>query len=154
MPKVLFVCTANRYRSPIAAACFGKELAIRKPEGDWDVSSAGTWAEEGMPAAGGAILFAQGLGMNIMGHRSSMIDARLAGEANVIIVMEQGHKEALRSEFPSEAGKVYLLSEVATGASFDVPDPVGPEGGEGVENEIEGMIHAGFERICELAGEA
>ena len=112
MPVVLFICTANRFRSPIAEACFRQELVTRQLDAGCQVSSAGTWTTDGMPATQSAISGARYLGLNIAGHRSRIVNAELMGEADLIIVMEQGQKEALQAEFPRNAHKVHLLSEV------------------------------------------
>jgi protein-tyrosine phosphatase len=151
MTTILFVCTANRYRSPLAAACFRKELSTRKPGEKWHILSAGTWADDGMPAASGAIAAARRLGLNIADHRSRNIDAPLIESSDLIIAMEQGQVEALRSEFPSSAPKLHLLSEVASGLKFDIPDPAWPAEGGGVDTELSEMVHTGFDRICALA---
>ncbi len=152
MTTILFVCTANRYRSPLAAAFFRKELALRHPAGQWSVLSAGTWADEGMPAASGAMAAAARVGLNLADHRARSIDASLASAADLILVMEQGQKEAIQSEFPGAAAKVRLVSEAATGIAFDIPDPATAEEGANVEAELADMIHTGFDRICALAG--
>ena len=62
----------------------------------------------------------------------------------------RSQKEALRAEFPASAGKVYLLSEAATGSVYDVRDPAGMFINEGVPEEIGALVHEGFERICAL----
>ncbi len=150
MPTVVFICTANRYRSPLAAACFRKELQSHNMQGDWHTLSAGTWAIDGMPAASEAICQAAHMGLDIAGHTSRTITPELMKVADAIIVMEQGHKEALQTEFPASANKVYLLSEAATDAQYDIPDPAGMATDEGVPDEIRELIHEGFERICAL----
>lgn len=152
MTTILFVCTANRYRSPLAAAIFQQELRLRRPGEHWTVVSAGTWADNGSPAAAGALVGGQSMGLNLGAHRSRSIDAELVRAADLILVMEQGQKEAIRSEFPESAGKMQLISEATTGVAYDVPDPVGPADGTNVAAELSEMIHAGFERICALVG--
>ena len=151
MPAILFVCTANRFRSPLAAACFQKELAVRKPDGDWQVSSAGTWTMDGQPAALEAMKGARQLGLDIRDHKSRIITAETIKNADVILVMEQGQKEALCSEFPDSAFKVHLLSEAASGVAYDVPDPVSSAAAGEIPGEVDELIHAGFDRICALA---
>lgn len=151
MPHILFVCTANRFRSPIAAACFRRELAIRKHGADWRVSSAGTWTTEEWPAAPEAIAGAKRLGLDISGHASRVINAGLVQDADLIVVMEHGHKEALQSEFPESACKVYLLTEIATGTAYDVPDPASSTASGEIHEEIDELIRNGFEHICALA---
>lgn len=151
MPKIVFVCTANRYRSPIAQACFRREASVHNQADQWHVLSAGTWAVDGMPAASEAIRQASRMGLDISGHRSQVIRPELIRAADLIIVMEHGHKEALQIEFPDSADKVHLLSEAATGDSYDVPDPAASASDEGVPQEISELVHQGFDRMCALA---
>ena len=54
---------------------------------------------------------ARRLGLDIAGHASRLINAGLVRDADLIVVMEQGQKEALQAEFPENAHKVHLLSE-------------------------------------------
>jgi protein-tyrosine phosphatase len=151
MPSILFVCTANRLRSPLAAACFEKELAARGMTAGWKVSSAGTWTMDGLPAAEQAILGARQLGVEVGRHASRAINAKIMNEADLVIVMEHGHMEALRTEFPASASKVYLLSEMAAGVAYDVPDPASSSAANEVYAEIDELVHSGFERMCSLA---
>ena len=66
--------------------------------------------------------------------------------------MEQGHKEALRSEFPAIRGKVYLLSEVVEGVAYDIPDPANPHvDARQVACSLEQMIERGISKIIALA---
>lgn len=151
MATFLFVCTANRFRSPIAAACFEKELSSRKADGRFQVGSAGTWTTDGLLATPEAISHAARLDLDLNNHVSRSITAELMATSDVIIVMEQGQLEALRSEFPRDAHKVHLLAEAATGVAYDIPDPIASGTGSEVAGEIDGLIHSGFERICALS---
>ena len=154
MPSILFVCTANRFRSPIAAACFKKELVVRHTEGGWKVMSAGTWTTDGLPATPGAISGARRIGLDISRHASRVITGQLMQEADLIIVMEEGQREALRSEFRQSAQKIHLLSEATSGSSYDIPDPAASMAGAEVPGEIDELIHSGFEKICALVGKS
>ena len=151
MNFVLFVCTANRYRSPLAAACFKAELMKRGQDKNWIVSSAGTWAMDGYPPMPAAILEAIQLGLDIREHQSREITANMLQESDLVVVMEQGHKEALQVEFKAYRQKVVLFSEVAEGSSYDIADPVtDPETTE-VGPQISRLIQTGFETICARA---
>ena len=151
MISILFVCTANRYRSPIAAACFKTELMKRGEDKHWIVSSAGTWAMDGYPPMPAAILEARQLGLDIQEHRSRGITADMLQESDLVVVMEQGHKESLQVEFRAYREKVVLLSEIAEGSSYDIADPVtDPETLE-VGPQICRLVEAGFEKICAQA---
>lgn len=151
MNTILFVCTANRYRSPIAAACFKAELIKREQDKNWNVQSAGTWAMDGYPPMPAAILEARQLGLDIQEHQSRGITADMLQESALVVVMEQGHKEALQVEFRAYREKVVLLSEVAEGSSYDIADPVTDPSSVDVGSQICRLIQAGFEKICARA---
>ena len=150
MPTILFVCTANRFRSPIAAARFQKELAHHNLQEKWQIVSAGTWTTDGLPATSAAIMSAKRRGLNINDHRSRGITGQLMHAADLIIVMEEGQKEALEIEFPECANKVHLLSEGAIGISYDIPDPALSSAADEIYAEIDELIHKGFDRLCAL----
>lgn len=151
MNSILFICTANRYRSPIAAACFQAELMKRGQEMSWSVGSAGTWAIDGYPAMPDAVLEARQLGLDIREHRSRLITADMLQESDLVVVMERGHKEALQVEFKAYRHKVVLLSEITEGNSYDIADPVMDSRNADVGPQICGLIQAGFEKICARA---
>lgn len=151
MPSVLFVCTANRFRSPFAAASFRRELASRKMGSGWRVSSAGTWTTNGLPATDSAVLAARRLGLDLAGHLSRPVNASILQASDLIIVMERGQREALCSEFPGCGHKVYLLSWAADGVDYSIPDtPTSLHAGD-VLRDIDQLICRGFDRICALA---
>lgn len=128
MPSVLFVCTANQVRSPIAAACFLKALETERAAESWIIESAGTWTKNGLPAAKITLQAARQLKIHgLHGHRTRQINQDLLSKFDLIIVMEKGHKEAISIEFPSVRKQLYLLSEVVDDAVYDIPDPQGQE---------------------------
>ena len=122
MPSVLFVCTANQIRSPIAAALFRDILNKTGQAQDWRVESAGTWTQTGLPASRVAQRVMRELNIDLSQHRTCCVTRDLLAAFDLILVMEHGHKEALRAEFPAIADRVYLLSEMAS-ETGDVPDP-------------------------------
>ena len=127
MPSVLFVCTANQFRSPLAAACFLKQIERETLAKEWRVESGGTWAVSGLGAPGMARGAAASLGLGgLGGHRTRQIDQELLGQFDLVLVMETGHKEAICAEFPSVCRRVYLLSEIVDGLPYDIPDPAIP----------------------------
>jgi protein-tyrosine phosphatase len=153
MPSILFVCLANRFRSPLSEAIYRQCLEEAGEPGNWLISSAGTWTENGLPADFRAIQDAHEIGLDIKGHRSRQVDAKILSENDLILVMEAGQKEALRIEFPAESGKIYLLSEAANGLPYDIPDPFGPAGEphREVASELHTLIRRGFSKIHSLA---
>ena len=151
MPSILFICTANRYRSPIAEACFIAEMNKNQEKNQaWDISSAGTWTENGLPAIQDAIQKAQLLGLDIQEHRSRIVTAELLKNTDMVIVMEQGQKEALQNEFLQDAEKIFLLSEVTVGLAYDIPDPVIKKDVGDIPKEICDLIHRYYAKIVEI----
>lgn len=151
MAQILVVCTANICRSPVATALL-KDRLDRRGLTDWEVSSAGTWAVVERGASRHSIEVMQQHGFDITGHRARMVDAAMVAEADLVLCMEVGHAEALRVEFPDEAHKVFLLSEMID-QQFNVSDPYG---GPYVEYTLmyaglEELIDNGLDRIIELA---
>ena len=152
MPVIFFVCTANIIRSPIASAIFARKLAEKGLTSDWQVASAGTWARDGYPAARTSQDLLAPMGIDLSRHRSRMLQESLIKNANLILVMEKGHKEALNIEFPAYKKRIFLLSEMI-GIEADVHDPVGgtvDDFRDTIQN-IQELIDQGFDRIVQLA---
>ncbi len=123
LPVILFVCTANQFRSPIAAACFSRKLTAMGTEGDWTVISAGTWASAGLPAHPKAVEAAEKIGLDLKSHQTREVTTALLRVADVIVVMQANHKEALEAEFPFVRGRIFLLGSLANIPGDEIPDP-------------------------------
>ncbi|NJN81991.1 MAG: low molecular weight protein arginine phosphatase [Caldilineaceae bacterium] len=152
MPSVLFVCTANQCRSPMAEALFRDYLASRKQLEGWTIGSAGTWGVEDVPATRHVQTVMANRGIDVSAHRSRLVDGSFIYDYNLLLTMERGHKEALQIEFPRIASRVFLLSEMI-GKLFEISDPIrGPyEEYEATAAELEELIKDGAPRIFELA---
>ncbi len=150
MRTILFVCTANQFRSPIAAACFSKKLASMEWGRGWIVQSAGTWASPGRPALPTAVAAARKIGISLDGHESSVITPELVSAQDLILVMDSEQKDALQSEFSIFSKHIFLLSEVTQNKIDDVVDPVmnRTEGYVESASKIQKMVENGFYRIC------
>ncbi len=152
MPSVLFVCTANQFRSPLVAAIFRTKLQEEAPREKWEVASAGTWTVPGLPINPFTYEVAQRLGVVVVETTTIQVDTPLLSKYDLILVMEAGQKEAIRSEFPSFKSHVYLISEVVDNAAYDIPDPaklkVDPDE---VARGLKNIIERGYEKIRQLA---
>lgn len=152
MPSILFVCTGNRCRSPLAAAIFWNRLCAWGRTEGWRVESAGTWTQPGLPADPLAQKAAQEIGLDLRNHRTCSIDQIVLDEYDLIVVMEKGHQEALSIEFPGCAGKIHLLTHLADEIE-DVPDPSAEDLSFHLQvtSELVELINTAYGRICELA---
>ncbi len=152
MRSVLFVCTANLNRSPMAMALLRSRVANSGEE--WRIESAGTWALEGMPLNEKTQQVLAERGAEIRNHRSRIVTREMLRSFNLILTMEPGQKEALRLEFPEVADRVYLLSEMI-GLTFSIADPVGGtlEEYRATAAEIDRILNDGLEKIYQLAAD-
>jgi protein-tyrosine phosphatase len=152
MRSVLFICTANRCRSPMAEALFKHEVASRGETAQWQIQSAGTWTEPGVPATQFSQAVMERRQIDLTQHRSRPVDGELLRTADVILVMTQNHRESLLAEFPEIAGRVYLLSQLVD-RKFDIEDPYGGslDDYEVCADDIQKILTNGWTRLVELS---
>ncbi len=106
---ILFVCTGNTCRSPMAEALLKDMVAESKEE--YEVISAGTTALEGDPAAGDAVRALEEIGVVMTGHRSQPVTSDLLEKVDLIITMTRGHKERILEMLPRAGEKTFTLKE-------------------------------------------
>ncbi|MCC6348040.1 MAG: low molecular weight phosphotyrosine protein phosphatase [Candidatus Eisenbacteria bacterium] len=122
--RVLFICTGNTCRSPMAAAALTDELGSDAAR--VVVESAGISAQDGQPASTDTreLLHAQGL--DVSAHRARRVNASLLRDADFVIVMDPLHRQALEAQgVPRE--RVQILSEFPAPGEPGLPvsDPYG-----------------------------
>jgi protein-tyrosine phosphatase len=125
---IVFVCTGNTCRSPLAEALCKKMLAEqlqcsldKLPQKGFLVQSAGTAAYAGARATSEAIEIARAFGADLGSHISKPINRELVFQADYLLAMTQGHVESMQRYFPGDASKPQLFCPDGS----DVPDPVG-----------------------------
>ncbi len=153
MKTILLICTANRCRSPMAAALLQDRLRREGLDGRYQVQSAGTWAIEDVPATAAARQVMAERGLDIEQHRSHNVSCADLERTALVLVMTQNHREALAAECPSARGKIFLLSEMA-GVKYDIPDPYlgSLDSYRACVQDLVDLIDQGLGRILELAG--
>ena len=151
MPKIAFVCTKNRFRSPLAAAILQRELADRNIPGEWVIESAGSWVHDLVSPTPEAIIEAAKRGLDISSHTAQGIETLDLDSIDLLFVMEQGQKESILLDFPQLTNRTFLLSELS-GPAFNIPDPyVTKEPSDVIAQEIETLIVSNVDKITALA---
>lgn len=154
MKRLLFVCTANRCRSPMAERLFKKILHSKgQPPEDWLVTSAGTWAVDGSAPDDKLIATMDGFDINIRDHRSRMINKSIIENQDLVLVMAFHHYEALQFEFPDQSEAIFLISAMI-GKHFEISDPFsGPISGyQRAADQINEILTQGYSKILQLTG--
>jgi protein-tyrosine phosphatase len=118
----------------------------------WLIGSAGTWTINGEQAAAKTMQVLNQRGIDISGHRSRQINEDILNRFQLVLTMEQGHKEALRIEFPKVRQRIFLISEMI-GQKYEIDDPMGRSLLEFSEtaDEITSILENGMGKIKELA---
>lgn len=121
---VLFVCTGNTCRSPIAEA-IARRLASDRGLTDLAFGSAGTAAWDGAPASDGALLVAMEREVDLSSHRARLLTRELVASSDLILAMGPHHLE--RIEALGGQGRAHLLSAYASRGRSDrsISDPFG-----------------------------
>jgi protein-tyrosine-phosphatase len=151
MPSILIVCTANICRSPVAEALLRDRLVAMEMS-DWDVGSAGTWAYPGQSAAEHSTYLLSKQGLDISGHSSRIVAESLLSNVDLVLCMETGHVEALKTEFPGHKHKIHLLTAMSD-RHYSVSDPFGgsQEMYENMIAEVSLLIDDGMPQIVDRA---
>ena len=152
MRRILFVCTANRCRSPMAERLFKKILQSQGQSiGAWQVTSAGVWTKDGILPDNKLIVTMDAFAIDISDHRSRMLDQTIIEDQDLVLVMEYHHHEALCFEFPDQSDMIFLVSEMID-KHFEISDPFsGPLiAYQQTAERLEEILNQGFERIVQL----
>ncbi|MBW1981575.1 MAG: low molecular weight protein arginine phosphatase [Deltaproteobacteria bacterium] len=124
--RILFVCTGNICRSPMAEAIF-RHLLQRNPSVNLEVASAGLIALPGNRASFSAIRVAGEHNIHLEDHQARLLSSQLASWADLILVMESGHKDTILHRYPETNSKILLLRSFARYGSRTraIADPFG-----------------------------
>ncbi|MFO8192785.1 MAG: low molecular weight protein arginine phosphatase [Bacillota bacterium] len=148
MLKILFVCTGNTCRSPMAASLFQNELKLNPLPYSVEVFSAGLAVLEGTRIAKPVKVLLSDRGIrNFLGHRAVQLVKNMVEDSDLIFVMTANQLRHLRSLFPEAEGKAFLLTDYASNGEIirDIEDPYGG----GFENYRESLeeIHNWIKKI-------
>jgi len=148
--SLLFVCTGNRCRSPMAAA-FAADLLARRAgvsvddllESGYRVGSAGTGCLRGQPATAEAVAAARRYGCDLLSHRSRPLTPSLIEDADEIYVMTAEHRASILAFAAEAEGRVKPLGRDRFGKEVDIEDPYGA--GPAAYERAAAFIHRAIE---------
>lgn len=124
LKRILFVCSGNTCRSPLAEAIARQVLPARL---DFEVSiaSAGTSAFVGSAASQHSVDIARDHGLDLTMHRSQPLTLERVHEMDLIVTMGVRHREVVGEIDPDSLECTYLLTNFSDRHHGDIPDPIG-----------------------------
>ncbi|MFW6007595.1 MAG: ribose 5-phosphate isomerase B [Halanaerobiales bacterium] len=125
MPTILFVCTGNTCRSPMAEYILKDLIKKRDKTDTWKIKSAGINAIPGMGANDKVKEVLAEEGITADSHETTRLNQQLLLEASIILTMTETHKYLILDKI-EETEKVFTLKEfIGDGKEKDIPDPFG-----------------------------
>lgn len=145
---VWVVCTANVCRSPMIHAVLQQKLAEAGLSKSVEVHSAGVSALPNLPASPDGVAVLATRGLDLSRHRAAALSEADIRRADLILVMEEAHRQRIVERAPQHAHKVVLFSELID-ETDDLADPygLGRAAYETTLVRIDDVLARGWERL-------
>lgn len=124
--RIVFVCTGNTCRSPMAEALARNWLEVNAPgRTNIEITSAGLAAFPGSPASQQAVEIMAEKGLALDRHQAWQVSEEIIDRSDIIVAVTENHKRALARMYPQAAARIHTLAEFAGRAGLDIADPFG-----------------------------
>ncbi len=128
MKRLLFVCSGNTCRSPMARGILLKYISESMEEGyfqEYEIISAGLYTVDGLPAASEALKAMSLEGIDISSHRSQQVNKDLIWQVDLVLTMTRAQCRESWERFPEKKDKIFSIGEFIGDKSKDIKDPFG-----------------------------
>ncbi len=139
MLSIVFICTGNTCRSPMAEWISKKYIRELNLQDEVKVASAGVaaWGEAPISQGANRALLRRQV-EEATTHRARLVDESILEEADLVLTMSENHRRTLINLYPPYHKKIYNLLSYATGIPGDIADPFG--GGDDIYEEAAKQI--------------
>lgn len=148
MKSVLFVCSGNTCRSPMAEGLFNH--AAERAGLKWRASSAGLFVMPGSQVSENSVAALSEQGIDISAHKPAQLTPELVDSADLVLTMSDTHRRIIAGMISGAADKVFTLG-VYAGTAEEISDPFGgdKERYRNCMHEIKRCVDAVIERLVE-----
>lgn len=139
MKHILFICTGNTCRSPMAECLFNALVSERGLTGI-RAFSAGIYAQKDVPASMGARRAMRRRGLSLDAHRSQAVTEALLSEAALVVGMSESHLDALRALFPSLRVPMLAFDDPPIHDPFGLDDRAYEQAASDLERQLPALL--------------
>ena len=139
MKRILFICTGNTCRSPMAE-CMMRALLASRGKTNIHVLSAGTYALSGAPASTGAQRAMQRRGLSLAGHKSCAVTGVLLETCDLIVGLTQNHIAQLRMMYPHCATPMLCFDDPPVSDPYGCDDDAYEQAARDIQRQLPALL--------------